>query len=101
MPFMLLKPCVNLLQPIVDGMAFQQVFLQHTIRPAAKKCSIPAVHTIADRKDGIKIIKFCDILLFSIVTHMFQNGTCAFLVKFTTVVNVVQMFGNSRTLCPE
>ena len=48
-------------------MAFEQIFLQDTVRPTTEKCSIPAVHTIADRKDGIKVIKLRDILLFSIV----------------------------------
>ena len=32
LPFVLLKPCIHLFQPIVDGMAFQQVFFQHSQR---------------------------------------------------------------------
>ena len=55
LPFVLLEPCINLFQPTIDDMAFEQIFLQDTVRPAAKKCSIPAVHTIADRKDASRL----------------------------------------------
>lgn len=39
--------------------------------------------------------------LFAVITHMFQNGTCAIYIKFAAFVNVVQMFGNSWPFSPE
>ena len=37
-------------------------------------------------QDCIQIIIFGHILLFPIVTHMFQNGTCAVLSQFSTII---------------
>ena len=37
----------------------------------------------------------------SIVTHKFQNGTCAAFVKFTTGVDVLQVLCDGWTFCPE
>ena len=37
-------------------------------------------------------------MLFAVITHVFQNGTCACLVQFATFVNIAQMLSNCRTL---
>ena len=40
-------------------------------------------------------------MLFAVITHVFQNGTCACLVQFATFVNIAQMLSYCRTLGSE
>ena len=89
LPLVLLKLCIHLLQPIVDGIAFQQVFLQHFVRPTPEKSGVFAVYPITNGQDCVQIIIFGHILLLPIVTHMFQNGTCAVLIQFSAIVYIV------------
>ena len=39
--------------------------------------------------------------MFAVVTHMFQNGTCAILVKLSAIINIVEMFCDGRSLRTE
>ena len=40
-------------------------------------------------------------MLFAVITHVFQNGTCACLVQFAAFVNIAQMLSYCRTLGSE
>ena len=88
-------------QPAVDRITFQQIFLQYTVRPTAEKGSIPAVYPISDRKNGIKVIKLGDVLLFSIISPYVPKWNMCSLSSSPAAVYVVQMFGNGRSFCPE
>lgn len=69
--------------------------------PSLPEVRILAIYPIAHRQNSIKIIKLGCVLLFAVITHVFQNGTCAVSVEFSTVVDIIQVFRDSRSFCPE
>ena len=86
------KAVVNVLlegdELTVDGVAFEQVVAKDAGCPSAKGCGIEAVDAITNGNYCIKVVEPGLILLFAIITHVFQNGTCAILGQFTTLVYI-------------
>ena len=52
-----------------------------------RRC-IDTINSITHRDNYIKIIVGRSIPLFAIITHMFQNGTCAIFIQFATRINI-------------
>lgn len=61
------------IEPLADGVALEQVLLQHAVGPLAEHRSVDAVDAITDRENGIKIVEF-RLIKFSVSGSIFQNG---------------------------
>ena len=106
LPFLFVEPFVKLQHSPVNSVfefvksvsycvAIQEIFFQDTASPTSESNGIFTINAISDRQYHVKIEVFDIITLQAIITHVFQNGTCAVFIQLSTSINIIDMLCNS------
>ncbi len=85
-----------LVDALVDGIALDEIVLQHAVGPDAELHAPLTLHTIADGDDNIEVVKCSIICLVNISTNMCKICTCDISRQFFFLVDIVYMPANHR-----